>query len=303
MTIKHKDNDDKKAILLDSYVVMDSIGSGSFGEVYKAKRKTTDTLVAMKTEDRKKVSRIEHEYKIYKKLIKNNVTDIIPDIYDFIQTPTFNIMCMELLGPCLEDLFLKNNRKFSLSTVLKLGENLVKILHLIHSSQFVHRDIKPNNFLIGLDAQVSSVYIMDFGLSKRYIDNKGEHMKFREGRSLIGTARYASLNMHMGIEPSRRDDLESVGYMLIYFANGSLPWQGLKRKKDQNQIEIIGEVKLATSLKNLCGNLPDCFGEYIIYCRNLKFDETPDYDYLSHLFSQTYKSGGFNGGYDWENKY
>ena len=300
MTTKHKENTtDKKTILLDSYIVLDSIGSGSFGEVYKARRKTTDTLVAMKTEDRKKVSRIEHEYKIYKKLKKNNVVKIIPDIYDFIQTPTYNIMCMELLGPCLEDLFSKNGRKFSLATVLKLGENLVKILHEIHSSNFIHRDIKPNNFLIGLEGNISSVYVMDFGLSKRYIDNRGDHMKFRNGRSLIGTARYASLNMHMGIEPSRRDDLESVGYMLIYFANGSLPWQGLKKKKDHSQIEVIGEVKLGTSLKHLCGNLPECFSEYIIYCRNLKFDELPDYDYLSHLFSQTYKSGGFRGEYDW----
>lgn len=299
MTYNKKDS---KSILLDSYVVMDIVGSGSFGEVYVAKSKKSNSLVAMKIEDRKKASRIEHEYKIYKRLQKYNVNNI-PLVFDFMQTPAYNIMCMELLGPCLEDLFIKKNKTFSLGTVLKIGYSIINILKEVHNANFIHRDIKPNNFLIGKDNNTNKIYMMDFGLSKRYIEPNNKHIKFREGRSLIGTARYASLNMHMGIEPSRRDDLESVGYMLVYFANGSLPWQGLKKKKDQNQIELIGEVKLGTSLNKLCGNLPDCFGEYIIYCRNLKFDETPNYDYLSNLFFDTYEKLGFKSDFDWMDDY
>jgi len=285
-------------LLLDTYVVIELIGSGSFGEVYMARSKKTTDLVAMKIEDKKKGSRIQYEYKIYKRLQKYEI-DVVPKVYDFIQTPTFNIMCMDLLGPCLDDLFVKQNKLFSLGTVLKLGFTIVDVIRQIHDANFIHRDIKPNNFLVGRDDDASSVYIMDFGLSKKYKDSKGTHMKFREGRSLIGTARYASINMHLGIEPSRRDDLESIGYMLIYLAKGSLPWQGLKKKKNQNQIEIIGEVKLATSLNKLCGNLPDCFTDYLIYCRNLKFDEDPDYDHLKTLFFDTYRKLGIKNDYDW----
>lgn len=285
-------------LLLDTYVVIELIGSGSFGEVYMARSKKTNGLVAMKIEDKKKGSRIQYEYKIYKRLQKSDL-NIVPKVYDFIQTPTFNIMCMDLLGPCLDDLFVKQNKSFSLGTVLKLGFTIIDVIRQIHQTGFIHRDIKPNNFLVGRDDDATSVYIMDFGLSKKYRDSKGSHMKFREGRSLIGTARYASINMHLGIEPSRRDDLESIGYMLIYLANGSLPWQGLKKKKNQNQIEVIGEVKLATSLNKLCGNLPDCFTDYLIYCRNLKFDEDPDYDHLKTLFFDTYRKLGIKNNYDW----
>ena len=279
-----KSENNKKKILLESYMTLDLLGSGSFGEVYKASRRKTNTLVAMKIEKREKSSRLEHEYKIYKKLEKSNITNI-PKIYDFIRTTEFNIMCMDLLGPCLEDLFSKNNKKFSLPTVMQLGKEIITMIKNIHSMKIIHRDIKPNNFLIGRDELSSKIYIMDFGLSKKYEDDNGTHMKFKEGRSLIGTARYASINMHMGIEPSRRDDLESVGYMLIYFANGILPWQGLKRKKNQNHIELIGEVKLSTSIKKLCGSLPQCIADYIVYCRNLRFSEIPDYDYLLNLFN------------------
>jgi serine/threonine protein kinase len=204
---------------------------------------------------------------------------------------------MQLLGPSLEDLFDKAGRRFQLSTVLLLADQLITLLESLHKKRFIHRDIKPNNFLVGRDTQ-QQVYIMDFGLSKSYIDKK-THIPYRDKRQLIGTARYASINMHMGIEPTRRDDLESVGYMLIYFIKGVLPWQGLKKKRGVNNIQIIGEVKMCTSLETLCANLPNCFAEYLKYCRNLKFSEKPNYDYMRNIFKQEAENYNIVPRFEW----
>jgi serine/threonine protein kinase len=211
-------------------------------------------------------------------------------------------MVMQLLGPSLEDLFNKFNRKFQLSTVYLIGLQLVTLLEKLHNSGYIHRDIKPNNFLIGRDENIIQLYMMDFGLSKKYI-YKGKHIKYRDRRSLIGTARYASINMHMGFEPSRRDDLESVGYMLVYFLKGKLPWQGIKKQKKQKkskQLEAIGECKICTSLDKLCEDIPHCFKEYIKYCRKLKFHETPDYDKLKRFFNKSSKGRKIVPEFEWK---
>lgn len=265
------------------YMLIDKIGSGSFGEVYLT-RCTDGKFVAGKVEERVKESRIRTEYKIYRSLHKSNKGFGLPKIYSFAETPSFYIMFMQLLGPSLEDMLDKYNRKLQVYTVLTLGEQLINIMYNIHQAGYIHRDIKPNNFLIGIGKNNSQVYITDFGLSKRYIRN-GKHMPFRNHRSLIGTARYASINMHLGEEPSRRDDLESIGYMLIYLLKGCLPWQGLKKKgKKRDYLQRIGAKKMSVPLSKLCENLPDCFEKYIYYCRHLDFDATPDYNYLLNLF-------------------
>ena len=281
-----KDNLNENSFsLLENYVILEQIGSGSFGEVYLAQYKYGG-YVAVKVEDKKKAQRIYNEYKIYRHLHKSNFNTGLPKIYDFLQSNEYNIMVMQLLGPSLEDLFNKFDRKLKLSTVFFLAEQLIILLEKLHDAGYIHRDIKPNNFLIGRDKNKSQIFMMDFGLSKKYLI-KNRHIKFRDKRSLIGTARYASVNMHMGFEPSRRDDLESVGYMLIYFLKGSLPWQGLKKQKGVKHIEIIGETKICISSETLCEDIPNCFRDYISYCRKLKFDETPDYKYLRKLFKNT----------------
>lgn len=288
---------EKSNELLNDYLILEQIGSGSFGEVYLAQYKLGG-YVAVKVEDRTKAQRVYNEYKIYKFLHKSDFNIGLPKIYDYLQSPDYNIMIMQLLGPSLEDLFNKYNRKFQLQTVFLLADQLIFLLKQLHHAQYIHRDIKPNNFLIGRDNNLSQIYMMDFGLSKKYMVNN-KHITFRDKRSLIGTARYASTNMHMGFEPSRRDDLESVGYMLIYFLKGALPWQGIKKQKGNEHIEAIGEVKICTSLDDLCKNIPDCFRAYIAYCRELRFDEDPDYEYMRNLFKDTREKMNISAEFEW----
>lgn len=145
------------------------------------------------------------------------------------------------------------------------------------------------------------VYMIDFGLAKRYRDPKtGEHIPYRDNKSLTGTARYASVNTHLGIEQSRRDDLESIGYILIYFLKGTLPWQGLQAKHKNEKYDKIKEKKVQTTVEALTRGLPEEFGRYLNYCRNLKFEEKPDYNFLRQLFKDLMQKQGFDNDYNYD---
>lgn len=285
--------------LVNKYQIIKTIGSGSFGEVYLAKCVKTGKYLAAKVEDRTKAPKIVNEYKIYMALYKSGFNSGLPKIDNIIQTQKYNIMFMQLLGPNLEDLFNKNNRLFDVPTVLLLGIQMVTLLERLHKTKYIHRDIKPNNFLIGTNTNKDHLYIMDFGLSKKFVDKFNNHIEQRNNRSLIGTARYASINMHQGIEPSRRDDLESVGYMLVYFLKGGLPWQGAKKKAGRTHIECIGDIKNSTHLDVLCENIPECFKEYIILTRSIDFSGEPDYDKLRQLFTNYQNSNQIDLRYQW----
>jgi len=142
-------------------------------------------------------------------------------------------------------------------------------------------------------------------LSKRYRHPKNlQHIPHRDGRSLTGTPRYASINNHLGVEQSRRDDLESVGYVLIYFLKGSLPWQGLKAKNAQKKYRMILDKKQGVSIAQLCQGCPSQFAEFLAYTRSLKFDAKPDIPYLRKLFRDLYHSQGCASVgklWDWDN--
>lgn len=213
-----------------------------------------------------------------------------------------NVLVIDLLGPSLEDLFVYCGRRFSLKTVLMLADQMITRIEFLHSKGYLHRDIKPDNFLMGLGRKANQVYIIDFGLAKRYRDSTtNRHIPYREHKNLTGTARYASCNTHLGIEQSRRDDLESIGYVLLYFLRGSLPWQGLKAATKKQKYDKISEKKLSTPIEVLCKSHPVEFASYFHYCHSLTFDQRPDYGFLRRLFRDLSDREGhqFDHVFDW----
>lgn len=148
-------------------------------------------------------------------------------------------MVMDLLGKSLEDLFNLCGRKFSVKTVLMIAQQTIKRIEYIHSRRIIHRDIKPDNFGAGRAKHAHRIFIIDFGLAKKFMSSDGKHIKYKDGKSLTGTARYASINTHIGIEQSRRDDMEGIGYVFMYFLRGSLPWQGLRARGVKEKYEKI----------------------------------------------------------------
>jgi len=201
---------------------------------------------------------------------------------------------MELLGHSLEDLFQAQNKSFSIKTACMVGIQMVDRLEYLHSKKIIHRDIKPDNFCMGRGLKSHIVYILDFGLAKKYWSSSHKcHIPFITGKKLTGTARYASINALSGGEQSRRDDLESVGYIIMYFIRGSLPWQGLKVNRKEDRYKKICEKKKQTSSKELCSGYPKEFEYFVEYTRNLQFTEVPDYNYLRSLLKNIIKKSGF----------
>lgn len=226
----------------------------------------------------------------------------IPKLHWYAPEGDYNVMVIDLLGPSLEDLFSFVGRRFTLKTVLMLADQMIQRIEYMHSCSILHRDIKPDNFLIGLGRDANIVHVIDFGLAKKFRDHKtGLHIPYKGNKSLTGTARYASLNTHEGIEQSRRDDLESIGFVLMYFLHGSLPWQGLRGASKRAKYKKIHERMRDTTIQELCKDYPPEFAVYLHYCRSLQFDQRPDYAYLRSLFSELYERDGFDydSDFDW----
>ena len=301
---EQQEKDDKKNqiilkdLIAENFVILHLIGQGAFGQIYISYNMRDNVAVSIKKEIKKpqKVPQLKTESKIYQSLLKINADDIsgvktftqdevqgVPKFYGAGELSDSYYLIMDFLGPNLLQLFeYCGMHKFTISTVCLIALQMLNRIENLHKRNYIHRDIKPENFLIGMQEKANIIHLIDFGLSKRFKNPKThQHIPYREDRTLTGTARYVSINTHLGIEQSRRDDLESIGYVLVYFLKGVLPWQGLK---NGNRYTRIMEKKLQIPTEILCYGLPEELIFYLNYCKSLRFEDRPDYDYLRGLF-------------------
>ena len=272
-------------VIANKYKLIEQIGSGSFGFVFKAITIKNGSLVAIKFENYDAKSKLlKHEAQIYRYLEGGIGIPYIKwfGIHDNTQV-TYRFMVFDLLGNSLYDL--KHQYKtFTVEQVQKCGYDVIKIIEYIHSMGYLHRDIKPENFLFGIGEYSKKMHAIDFGLSKRFLDDNNTHIPTRHHNKFTGTIRYLSTNVHEGNEPSRRDDLISIGYMLMFLLKGSLPWQKMKIVSKEDKIKQIYKIKNYYKQNNLCNDYPVFLIDYMNYVYNLKYDDVPNYNYITGLF-------------------
>ena len=280
----------------NKYTCVKKLGKGSFGSIYQAVYGKEE--YALKFEDRKKNNDLlQNEAAIMNYLKGPN----IPTVKSYGFTSSYNILVMQLLGRDLEHHF-KKRKKFSVKTVCMLGFQMINILENIHEKHILHRDIKPENFVMGLNQNSKIVYLIDFGLAKKYRSMSTLiQYPLTLKKKFTGTARYASINALKGYEHSRRDELESLGYIFIYFLKGKLPWQNIKVKDKEEKFKKILQKKLEISSNELCLGIPKEFEIFLEYVKNLKYDEKPDYNMLKDLLYKIMKDGNYKNDYiyDW----
>ena len=284
------------------YKIGKKIGEGSFGVIFEGTNIINGVPVAIKFEPRKtEAPQLRDEYRTYKHL---QGCDGIPNAYYFGQEGLHNILVIDLLGPSLEDLFDWCGRRFSVKTVVQVAIQMLTLVEEVHRHDLIYRDIKPDNFLIGRRGATdeNNVHLIDFGMAKQYRDPRTkQHIPYREKKSLSGTARYMSINTHLGREQSRRDDLEALGHVFFYFLRGQLPWHGLKAPTNKQKYEKIGDKKRTTPAVTLCDGLPQQFAEYLDSVRSLPFDAEPPYEEYRMLLLSVLDDLGqaCDGDMDW----
>ncbi|CAF0924434.1 unnamed protein product [Adineta steineri] len=290
-------------IIAERFLLKKKIGGGSFGQIYLAHDLEKNISVAVKTE---RIQAIVPQLPV-EKMAFERMKDFIgfPKMIFYGQEKQYYVLVMDLLGPSLEDLFNFCNRSFTLHTTCMIIDQAISRTKQMHNQSLLHRDIKPDNFLMGIGHYSHIVYFVDFGLTKEYRDLVSYvHHNLVKGKNLAGTARYASLHTHTGLTQARRDDLESIVYSLLYFLKGSLPWQGIKAKTKRQKYEKIAELKQTIPLKELCSGMPSQIMTVYIYVKSLTFDEQPDYDYIKRQLRTIIIANNqkYDYQFDWLNK-
>ena len=277
--MKNKDELINK-IFFKKYKVLKKIGKGSFGLVYLCKNINNENYFAMKFEPKSQQDLIleQESYILY--FLRGFG---IPDIITYGHNSKYNILVQTLLGKSINSIFLHDNNKFSMKDCCMIGIQILDRLEYIHSKFIIHRDVKPDNFLIG-NPDINNIYIIDFGLAKKFMSSRtGKHAKFCINKKWSGTSRFASANSLRGVIQSRRDDLESLCYLLLYLMKGSLPWDNVYGKNENEEILLIYKIKKFMKPELLFMNLPKQTIEFFKYCKKLEYEQKPDYSYLKNL--------------------
>ena len=275
------------------------IGTGAFGEIFEGTDIFDNSSVAIKLEH----NSVKYPQLLFEaKLLKSIPSTGIPVMHWFGIAGEYNAMVMDLLGQNLEDLYNYCAKNFSLKTIIMIIIQMIERLKHVHDNHYIHRDIKPENFLIGKENTEKTIYLIDFGLAKRYRDEYTQiHIPLKENRNLTGTARYASCNAHNGLEQSRRDDMESIAYVILYFFRKKLPWQGLKCKDKNEKHTKIKELKMSITPEKLFEGIPKEFADYLTMVKKLGFEDEPAYKSYIQMFNKLFKAKEFEMDYiyDW----
>ena len=281
----------KNQLVFKKYKILNLISEGNFGEIYLTVNEKNKKFYAMKAEKKESSVQILEQEAYYLYSIKGLG---IPEFITFGKIRNYNILIEELLGKSLLDLFIENNYKFSIKDICLISLQLIDRLELIHSKTLIHRDIKPENCLIGLE-NPNIIYLTNFGFATKYCSSKTrKHITSRFRGTFTGTLKYCSANSQKGNQLSRRDDLESLGYTILFFMKGKLPWQNLSQNFNEKEIYLkIYAMKKYLPIKRLCVGCPPKFEEFFIYVRGLKFQEEPNYDYLRNIFEIILKDNNF----------
>ena len=263
---------------------------GAFCDIYAGINILTKEKVAIKVEERYKMDK-NLETECYFLFSLKGLG--IPKVISFGHNKEYDILVMPLLGKSLHEIQSTKNFNFEFKDICLMAIQIIERIQWVHSQKIIHRDIKPDNFLIGLD-DPNIIYLIDFGLSKKYRSSiTGNHIKCTRIKKFVGSLRYASINALRLREQSRRDDLESIGYMLIYLIKGKLPWDNIKIDNKRTSYLKFSQYKKNISPELLCNNLPEEFLDYVKYVRNLNFEDEPDYNYLKSLFQIMLNKQGF----------
>ncbi|OHT14181.1 Casein kinase I isoform delta-like protein [Tritrichomonas foetus] len=281
------------------YRIVEKIGGGSFGTVFKGVDAKTGIPVAIKVEkDDISIPQLSNESKVY--TILQGSTNVPRHHYFGRDNHALNLV-IDLGGKSVEDLMKECGGKLTLKTVLMLADQMISAVEFMHKKGIIHRDIKPDNFVVGRDNLYNKLFIIDYGLAKNYLMPDGTHIVFQDHKPLTGTARYASISTLKGFEQSRRDDMESLAYIFFYLLNGGLPWMNVRAPTNQIKYDKILAIKTVTPIEELGENLPIEFSQFLAEVRELEFSEEPNYAKYRRMFRDLFMKKGYIYDYifDW----